>query len=1273
MRTRQNGGVIGAVNSPTITNAPGVWSVSEISQVETQPSTVYKSTERYNTPIAWPDGNVTANTDPFYNTTILNIPDLDYTDWVHKDQSNNAWHEYMAADQTYRMPLVANFGPAYIDWSTHFHESGYYTVTDTTGLQFGSGNFTIEFWAKLQRQDGANHWIMGRNNTANVTVGTGWGVYVNTSYQVVFFNAVANAIITSSTVLSRDVWHHVAITRANTGASGTQIWINGAVAGSGTVSSAFTDSRNLIIGRDGVATAAGFFGGKLSDIRISNTAIYSSSFTVPSANLVSNPATTLYSHSTRKFNHDTMPNVQPQFKTVTVTGVCARVIDSPYLNNATMPTGPGYNSMYGYSSSGGFKIYDTNPNNTRLRFGTGNFTVEAWVYAASQGVGGGTTGILGKGTLNVNTASGTGWNLYLNAGSIVWNDSATTLLTSTVTFTFSACGWHHVAAVRSGTGTNQFSLYVDGFPVYTGTLATNYTQTDPLRIFNTRNADYYFRGYLAGIRISNTAIYTSSFTADQSLIPTAMSAFTANTNLLMGASASGDIIHSAKLAWIDRGTARLPLNFRNTEPRIGPHHPNPRGGSASDRHGIYFTGSNNDSLVATTALSDWNFSTGDFSIEVWVMSKYQPDINNYKYILDSRRYFNDAGIAIRWGTNACGIEVYTGNQVVLTSSKFNLEPKTWTHLVVQRVSGSMALYVNGMKISETVYTGAITSTDNRMVIGNSVYPNLQYGNCFNGWMSDLRILKGSAAYARNTLNPDYISVPTAPVPVITNTVLSAFNNASLKDISGRGNYIGWNVAQYTSSNWDFYTCNMSPYNPPPMNRNLAIIGDSWDNNGTYYQGDGPIVTDSQRPEFSFITRMSKAWTIEGFYYWHQSTTTANVAYTYFLTATTTGHEGINLRLGYGNGVGSYNNVSLAFYTAHNSTVQYFNSAEVATATTLRSHTWNHVAIQYDPAKTNKMAMFVNGTRTATRAAFTAGQKIWNTYQAQSQAVGVAGFRISDTARYDNDATTYTVPTQNYTYDQYTYFMPEHGRSTPWFDYASVAGMYTYGMAYPSTEYKKFGRGSLRFNNRDTATIVDRMVFGYSYWGFRPFDQEKQDWTVEFWASWWDAASGGVAFGASGNTVFHYQASIQIKVSSTGFWQLIRGDGTNTYQTLTTTVQAATRSAGTWDHVCCVRRGGSYFFYVNGVERGNIFGNGTGTYANVSVGPTVEINDNFYDVTDVRIGTDYQSSANAWNGYIQDLRWSSMARYTTKVINGVATMVNITTLTPALPTALLPSR
>jgi hypothetical protein len=48
-----------------------------------------------------------------------------------------------------------------------------------------------------------------------------------------------------------------------------------------------------------------------------------------------------------------------------------------------------------------------------------------------------------------------------------------------------------------------------------------------------------------------------------------------------------------------------------------------------------------------------------------------------------------------------------------------LSTRDWVHVCVQRTSGNLALYINGIKNSETYYTTAINKALNKIIIGNS--------------------------------------------------------------------------------------------------------------------------------------------------------------------------------------------------------------------------------------------------------------------------------------------------------------------------------------------------------------------------------------------------------------------------------------------------------------------------------------------------------------------------------------------------------------------------
>lgn len=149
------------------------------------------------------------------------------------------------------------------------------------------------------------------------------------------------------------------------------------------------------------------------------------------------------------------------------------------------------------------------PDNTNLQLGTGNFTVEAWVYLSATGSA---RGLVGKGT------STTGWLLSTNSSDqVVFTYGSTTLTSSSA---LSANTWTHVAVVREGTGTNQTKIYIGGSNVATGTVSTDFNQTSVMYVGADRTGGSALNGYIDDLRITKGyARYTSTFTPPTAAFP----------------------------------------------------------------------------------------------------------------------------------------------------------------------------------------------------------------------------------------------------------------------------------------------------------------------------------------------------------------------------------------------------------------------------------------------------------------------------------------------------------------------------------------------------------------------------------------------------------------------------------------------------------------------------------------------------------------------------------------------------------------------------------
>jgi hypothetical protein len=164
----------------------------------------------------------------------------------------------------------------------------------------------------------------------------------------------------------------------------------------------------------------------------------------------------------------------------------------------------GYGSNY-FDNTGD---YLTAPANTALAMGSGAFTMEAWVY----NVGGFATDPIFESRSAYTSAAGyaflitTGGYLNVYTNSAFAGQSSTALLPGT---------WYHVALVRTGTGSNQTTYYINGVASGTITLSGNFTDASTVvtTIGGSTSAGENFSGYISNARIvKGTAVYTGAFT-----------------------------------------------------------------------------------------------------------------------------------------------------------------------------------------------------------------------------------------------------------------------------------------------------------------------------------------------------------------------------------------------------------------------------------------------------------------------------------------------------------------------------------------------------------------------------------------------------------------------------------------------------------------------------------------------------------------------------------------------------------------------------------------
>ena len=157
---------------------------------------------------------------------------------------------------------------------------------------------------------------------------------------------------------------------------------------------------------------------------------------------------------------------------------------------------------------GGTGDYLSAPANAAFAFGTGNFTVEAWVFIQSYS----DARFVFDTRSSVSTA-GMGFRVQTN-GSLGYSDSANNTLTSTGLVPLNT--WTHIAWVRSGT---TLTGYVNGVSGGSVSNSANITQNNGVIGAVGFSSGERMFGYISNLRIvKGTALYTANFTPPTQLL-----------------------------------------------------------------------------------------------------------------------------------------------------------------------------------------------------------------------------------------------------------------------------------------------------------------------------------------------------------------------------------------------------------------------------------------------------------------------------------------------------------------------------------------------------------------------------------------------------------------------------------------------------------------------------------------------------------------------------------------------------------------------------------
>jgi len=162
--------------------------------------------------------------------------------------------------------------------SAYFDGTGdYLTIPSNTALDFGTGSFTIEFWAYFNALSSnrmlAERWITGNANS--------WQIYWRSTGTSIAFVVGSSTVVLqdpSGSRITTNQWYHVAVARSG---STNRMFIDGTQVASATNSASLSNSLPFAIGTQ-ISTGTNNFNGYIDEFRITKGfARYTASFTPP--------------------------------------------------------------------------------------------------------------------------------------------------------------------------------------------------------------------------------------------------------------------------------------------------------------------------------------------------------------------------------------------------------------------------------------------------------------------------------------------------------------------------------------------------------------------------------------------------------------------------------------------------------------------------------------------------------------------------------------------------------------------------------------------------------------------------------------------------------------------------------------------------------------------------------------------------------------------------------------------------------------------------------
>ena len=164
--------------------------------------------------------------------------------------------------------------------------------------------------------------------------------------------------------------------------------------------------------------------------------------------------------------------------------------------------------------------------------------------------------------------------------------------------------------------------------------------------------------------------------------------------------------------------------------------------------------------ITISSNSAFDFGTGNYTVEFWYYK--QSIVNSNMFLMGSSVFF-----AVNASNTAYEIFLNSGSGTMVNAS---ISLNVWNHFALVKSSNVVTVYHNGIAVG-TINNSSINGYSNQTVQISGPFTN------FFGYISNLRVVKGTAVYTSN------FTPPTVPLTAISGTSLLTCQSATFVDNS----------------------------------------------------------------------------------------------------------------------------------------------------------------------------------------------------------------------------------------------------------------------------------------------------------------------------------------------------------------------------------------------------------------------------------------------------------------------------------------------------------